>query len=1275
MTTIDPPPPRLDPSADPEIAGANMSAMFIRRPVATTLLTLAIALLGVAAYFVLPVAPLPQVDLPTISIQANDPGASPTVVASTVATPLERQLGTIADVTEMTSQSGTGSTRITLQFGLDRDINGAARDVEAAIDAAKNLLPTSSLLSLPTYRKVNPALRPIIVIGLTSDTLATYQVFDKADILLNQAISQVQGVGEVDLGGGASPAVRVEMNPMAMNKYGIGTEDVRAAIDSANFFLAKGTISAGGRSYQINTNDQSNTAPDYQNLIVAFRNKDPVRLKDIADVIDGPQNLQNLGLVSGKPGIIIRVTQSPGANIITTVDSIKKLLPQLQAALGPQIKITTIVDNSTSIRASINDVETTLLLAVILVVLVVLVFLRNGRATLIPGVAVTVSLIGTLAIMYVLHFSLDNLSLMSLTIATGFVVDDAIVVLENITRHVEAGMPRMKAALIGSREVGFTVLSMSISLIAVFIPILAMGGLVGRLFREFGLTLSASILISLVVSLTATPMMAARLIDEHPGEGKNTKGERAKKGVFSRFSQGFEWGFDRILHFYERCLIWALDNSLLVLISLILTVFLTVYLYAIVPKGFFPQEDTGELIGVIQSDQSSSFDNTSAKMKRVQSIITHDPAVQASASFSSQPNGFTFITLKPRNERKISADQVIARLQPKLAQIAGISLFLQVAQDLQVGGRQSGAQYQYTLQSDDADTLRTWANKMYNAMKAIPDLAQVNTDQQAHALETYITYDRQTAARFGLTTSQIDTTLGDSFAQNSASIIYNPLNQYHVVMEVAQPYQREPDDLKDIYVTSPSANVSAAGVITAPTSSSSSSTTTSSGGGGGGSGLSTALTLPTAASITSNAVTAPSTTSTTGIGSFGSSTSASSTTGASGSLGGTTGTIGSSSTSGASAISVSTASSASSGGASTVSQTGIFGTAPTVKSKVGMTGLFGTATAMTNPTSYVAAPSLLSNSSSTGSLTAGKALSGAGSSATTTGGATATATGVAISTSPEQMVPLSAFASYALGNTPLSVNHQNTSVAATISFNMAPGKALSDAQRDIEQVKEQIGLPSTVVGSFQGTAQQYTASLASEPLLILAALVAVYIVLGILYESYIHPLTVISSLPSAGVGAVLAMLIFNVQFTIISLIGVILLIGIVKKNAIMLIDFALVAEREQNLSSRDAIYQACVLRFRPILMTTCAAILGAVPLALGLGQGGELRQPLGISIIGGLVVSQMLTLLTTPVVYLYLDRLRSRGRRRYPRGLGGGSSPANGPLRGPSSSPSPMPAE
>jgi len=1254
LTTIDPP----FLGDDPDTSGSNMSAMFIRRPVATTLLTLAMALVGVAAYFVLPVAPLPQVDIPTISIQANDAGASPTVVAATVATPLERQLGTIADVTEMTSQSGTGQTRITLQFGLDRDINGAARDVEAAIDAAKNLLPTSSLRNLPNYRKVNPALRPIVVIGLTSDTLATYQIYDKADILLNQAISQVQGVGEVDLGGGASPAVRVEMNPLAMNKYGIGAEDVRAAIDSANFFLAKGAIAVGDRSYQINTNDQANVAADYQNLIVAFRHNDPVRLKDIAEVIDGPSNLQNLGLVNGKPGIIIRVTQSPGANIITTVDSIKALLPELQTALGPQIKITTIVDNSTNIRASIADVETTLLLAVILVVLVVLVFLRNGRATLIPGVAVTVSLIGTLAIMYVLHFSLDNLSLMALTIATGFVVDDAIVVLENITRHVEAGMPRMKAALIGSREVGFTVMSMSISLIAVFIPILAMGGLVGRLFREFGLTLSASILISLIVSLTATPMMAARLIDEHPGEGRH-----AKKGVFSRLSQGFEWGFDKILQMYERCLIWALDNSLLVLISLILTVFLTVYLYIIVPKGFFPQQDNGLLVGMLQSDQSSSFDNTAAKMKRVQSIIIHDPAVQASASYSSAPNGFTFITLKPKSERKISADQVIARLQPKLAHVAGINLFLQAAQDLQVGGRSSGAQYQYTLESDDADTLRTWSNKMYNAMKALPDLAQVNTDQQSHALETYITLDRQTAARFGLTTSQIDTTLGDAFAQNKASNIYNPLNQYQVVMEVAQPFQREPDALKNIYVTAPSANVTASGVVTAASSGATSTSTTTS---GGESAPSTSLSLPAAASITSNALTAPSTSSSTGVGSFQANASSGA---SSGSLGGTTGTISTSSTAASTLANPSGVSSVT----PTISPTGLFGAPSTPTSRIGASGIFGTPSANTNPSSYTPSISLLngSSSSSSNSLTAGKALSGAGSSASTTGGGTATATGVAVSTSAEQMTPLSAFSTYALGNTPLSVNHQNTSVAATISFNMAPGKALSDAQRDIAQVTQQIGMPSTVIGSFQGTAQQYTASLASEPILILAALVAVYIVLGILYESYIHPLTVISSLPSAGVGAVLAMLIFNVQFTIISLIGVILLIGIVKKNAIMLIDFALVAEREQNLSSRDAIYQACILRFRPILMTTCAAILGAVPLALGLGQGGELRQPLGISIIGGLVVSQMLTLLTTPVVYLYLDRLRTRGRRRYPRGLGGGSSVAPAPRRGPT----PMPAE
>jgi multidrug efflux pump len=1093
----------------------NMSALFIRRPVATTLLTLAIALVGVAAYFVLPVAPLPQVDIPSVNVQAQLPGASPDVMASTVATPLERRLGVISNVTEMTSTSGTGSTNIQLQFGLDRDINGAARDVQAAINASRADLPTT-LRSNPEYRKINSSQSPIMVIGLTSDTLSTYQVYDQADIILNQALSQVQGIGQVTLGGGASPSVRVEMNPYALNKYGIGTEDVRAAITSTNAFTPKGAVTLGARRYQIYTNDQATKAEDYGNVIVAYRHHGPVRIRDVAQVIDGPEDIHNLGLVNGKPGIILRLTQSPGANIIATADRIRALLPTLQAQLPPTIKLQVMIDNSTNIRASVADVERTLLIAIVLVVLVVLVFLRNGRATLIPGVAVTVSLIGTLAIMYLFGFSLDNLSLMALTIATGFVVDDAIVVLENITRHVESGMPRMQAALVGSREVGFTVLSMSISLIAVFIPILAMGGIVGRLFREFGVTLSASIVISLFISLTATPMMAARLIDEHPGEGADKK-----KGLFTNLSKAFERGFEKLLHTYERSLAWALDNSFVMLLTLFATILLTVYLYAIVPKGFFPQEDLGILNGGIQSDQSSSFENTANKMKRLQAIIMRDPDVSTAAAFLQAPNGFTFISLKPKAERKDGAtgDMVIQRLTPKLQRVGGVQLFLQSAQTIRIGGRQSGAQYQYTLQSDDLTALRTWSDKLLNALKQVPDLTQVNTDQQSHALDTYIHYDRATAARFGITSQQIDATLNDSFGQSIASVIYNPLNQYHVIMEVAQPFQQTPDALKDVYVTPPSASVTAAGVVTA------------------------------------NA---------------GSSSAASKTT-----------------------------------------------------------------TTAGNP------------------LTQGKALSGAGSAASTTGGATAVATGVAVSTAVEPMTPLAAFSSYTLGNTPLAVNHQNTSVAATISFNLAPGKSLSDAQRDVAQVVQQIGMPSNVIGSFQGTAQAFQQGLSNEPILILSALVAVYIVLGVLYESYIHPLTVLSSLPSAGVGAVLALLIFHVEFSIISLIGVILLIGIVKKNAIMIIDFALVAEREQGLSSRDAIYQACVLRFRPILMTTCAAILGALPLAIGLGQGGELRRPLGITIIGGLVVSQLLTLLTTPVVYLYLDKLRTRGPRRYPRGLAG----------------------
>ncbi len=1248
----------------------NLPALFIRRPVATTLLTLAIALLGIAAFFVLPVAPLPQVDFPTIQVRATFPGASPEVMAATVATPLERNLGQIADVTQMTSQSqtrgSTGNSTIILQFGLDRNIDGAARDVQAAINASQALLP-ANLTSHPTYNKVNPADRPIMVLTLTSDTLSASQVYDQASIVMEQAVSQINGVGEVDVGGGASPAVRVEMNPYALNDYGIGLEDVRAAIASTNAFTPKGSFARGDQRLQIYTNDQATRAADYDRVIIAYRNGAPVRLKDVADVVDGPEDLFNLGLANGKTAIVVRVTKSPGANVITTVNSIKAVLPKLRAELGPSIDLNAAVDSTTSIKASLAEVERTLLIAVILVVAVVLVFLRNGKATLIPGVAVVVSLLGTLAAMYLLHFTLDNLSLMSLTVATGFVVDDAIVVLENITRHVENGMGRFEAALLGAREVSFTVVSMSVSLIAVFLPILAMGGLVGRLFREFAMTLSASILISLLLSLTATPAMAARLIDDHKAGPKPR--DTAWRKFWGRTADTFESGFDRLLKTYEGSLAWALDNSRLVLFMLITTVCLTVFLYIKVPKGFFPQEDTGTLIGGVQVDQASSFALTAAKFRHLQAIVMHDPAVATATSFTQSAGGFMFISLKPRAQRPhVTGDMVIGRLTPKLARIAGAQLFLQSAQDLQVGGRQSNAQYQYTLQSDDLNALRTWSNRLMEQLKTYPDLTQVNTDQQSNALESYITVDRKTASRLGITSQQVDSTLADAFGQSFASIIYNPLNQYHVVMEIAQKYQGDPTALKSIYVT-PASGASTSTSGTAPTGTSRS---------GSGGSTSTALNVARTTGGASSSAGAASSTIGVGssqsgalsVGSVGPSTQAagatSSSAPASGSVSsatrqtGATGGATAGSTSLGGGIGTSSGSSTLGGTGSTASTGSNLATAGLASNSQAQSS---TSTASTNVSSVgsSAGGGTTATAGTTGSGGAsGGALSGAGVQRSTTGGAVATSSGVAISTSRETMIPLSAVASWALQNTPLAVNHQGQSVAATLSFNLAPGKSLSDAQRDVANAVQVIGMPGNVIGSFQGTAQVYQQSLANEPILIAAALVAVYIVLGVLYESYIHPLTVLSTLPSAGVGAVLAMMVFGVDFSVISLIGVVLLIGIVKKNAIMIIDFALVAEREQGLSSRDAIYQACVLRFRPILMTTCAAILGALPLALGLGEGGELRQPLGISIIGGLIASQVLTLLTTPVVYLYLDRLNNRSPRprRLPRGLrSGGAAP------------------
>ncbi|WP_321815743.1 MULTISPECIES: efflux RND transporter permease subunit [unclassified Paraburkholderia] len=1081
----------------------NLSRPFISRPVATTLLALGIALAGLFAFTKLPVAPLPQVDFPTISVQATLPGASPETVATSVASPLERHLGSIADVSEMTSQSSVGSTRITLQFGLNRDIDGAARDVQAAINAARADLPTS-LRSNPTYHKVNPADAPILILALTSPTLTPGQLYDSAATVLQQSLSQVDGIGEVDVNGSANPAVRIELEPHALFHYGIGLEDVRAALASANANSPKGDIEFGPQRYQLYTNDQASKASQYKDLVIAYRNNAGVKLSDVSEVVDSVEDLRNLGLTNGKHSVLVILYRQPGANIIETVDRVIAMLPQLKASLPADVDVIPTSDRSVTIRASLKDTERTLLIAVALVVMVVFLFLRNWRATLIPSVAVPISIIGTFAAMYLMGFSLDNLSLMALTIATGFVVDDAIVVLENISRHIENGKSRMEAALIGAREVGFTVLSISVSLVAVFLPILLMGGIVGRLFREFALTLSLAIAVSLAVSLTLTPMMCSRLLEE--------KHEKKEEG---RFAQWLERNFMRLQNGYERTLGWALARPLLILLILIATIALNVVLYVIVPKGFFPQQDTGRLIGGIQADQSTSFQAMKVKFAEMQRIVQANPAVDSVAGFTggrATNAGFMFVSLKPKSERKISADQVIAQLRGPLSNVAGARTFLQAVQDIRVGGRQSNAQYQFTLLADNTADLYKWGPKLTEALQARPELADVNSDQQQGGLEAMVTIDRKSAARLNITPSQIDNTLYDAFGQRQVSTIYNPLNQYHVVMEVAPKYWQSPDMLNQIWVST-------------------------SGG--------------TASGAQSTNATAGTVTATT-----------------SASTGGTSGT---------------TATSA--------------------------------ATLAADSARNLATNSLAASGKSSAS------------------------SGAAVSTSKETMIPLSAIASFGPGTTPLSVNHQSQFVASTISFNLPPGKSLSDATQAIYDTMAEIGMPQTIHGSFQGTAQAFQQSLDNQPLLILAALLAVYIVLGVLYESYIHPLTILSTLPSAGVGALLALLLFKTEFSIIALIGVILLIGIVKKNAIMMVDFAIEASR-QGLSSRDAIFQACLLRFRPIMMTTFAALLGALPLAFGSGEGAELRAPLGISIVGGLIVSQMLTLYTTPVVYLYMDRLR-----------------------------------
>ncbi|HXQ83536.1 MAG TPA: efflux RND transporter permease subunit [Xanthobacteraceae bacterium] len=1102
----------------------NISAPFIARPVATTLLTLGIALAGTLAFWKLPVAPLPQVDYPTISVSAQLPGASPTTVATSVASPLERHLGQIADVTEMTSQSGIGQTRITLQFDLNRDIDGAARDVQAAIVAARADLP-ANLKSNPTYRKVNPADAPILILAMTSKTLTQGQMYDAASNVFQQQLSQISGIGQVIIGGSALPAVRVELNPQALFKYGIGLEDVRAALASANANSPKGTIDDGERRFQVYTNDQSTKAADYAPLVIAYRNGAAVQLSDVANVSDSVEDVRNLGLASGQPSVLIILFRQPGANIIDTIDSVKAELPHLEAAMPADVNVTIAIDRSTTIRQSLHDTELTLVIAISLVTVVVYLFLRDFRSTMIPSVAVPVSILGTFGAMYLLGYSLDILSLMALTISTGFVVDDAIVVLENISRHLEAGMPRLQAALLGAREVGFTVLSISLSLIAVFIPILLMGGILGRLFREFTLTLSLAIIISLAISLTTTPMMCALFLRTRP-----------PRDVPRRRSL-----FERALAGYERSLDWALRHSRFVLFIFFAAIVLNVMLFYIVPKGFFPQEDTGRLIGSLQADQSVSFQLMTQKLRQMTAIVQQDPAVEtvvgytgvgSGGGFGQINTGSVFVSLKPLSQRP-SIDDVIARLRPKLAQVPGGRLFLVAVQDIRAGGRQSNAQYQYTLQSDSAEDLFKWTPLLVQALEHSSVMADVSSDQQQRGLESDLIIDRDTASRLGVTPAQIDNTLYDAFGQRQVSVIYSAINQYHVIMEIDPRYTQYPASLRDIYVAT---------------------------SGGGASGTSQSNAPSGYVTAATKAATSP----------------------------------------------------AASAGA----------------------------TAAANANNNSARNAAINSLANTGK--------------------SSTSSGAAVSTAQETMVPLAALSHYNPGNTPLSVSHQGLFVASTISFNLQPGAALGDAANEIIAAINQIRMPASIHGTLAGTAQVFQQSLNNEPVLIAAAIAAVYILLGVLYESYIHPITILSTLPSAGVGAILALMLFHTEFSIIALIGVILLIGIVKKNAIMMIDFAIEAKRARNLSSYDAIYEACLLRFRPIMMTTTAAILGAVPLAASFGNGGEIRRPLGISIMGGLLISQLLTLYTTPVLYLYLDRLgqwslRTR-RRLLPRLFGAPSA-------------------
>ncbi|MEJ8845915.1 efflux RND transporter permease subunit [Variovorax rhizosphaerae] len=1051
----------------------NLSRPFVERPIATVLLTIGIALAGIAAFFVLPVSPLPNVDYPAISVTAQLPGASPDTMASSVITPLERRLGTIAGVNEMTSNSSTGSGRVSLQFDLSRNIDGAAREVQAAINAARVDLP-ATLRRNPTYRKANPASSPVIILALTSKTKTPGQIYDAVSNIVSQRVSQVPGVGDVEIGGGSLPAVRIELQPYALNQYGISTEDVRAAIQASNANRPKGAIEGEGRRLQIYTPSPGLRAADYRSMIIAWRNNAAVRLSDVANVIDGVENRRTTGLFNGQPAIIILITREPGANIIETVDGVRALLPELRAQLPQDISVEVASDSTNSIRASLREVEATLMISIVLVVLVVGLFLRKARATIVPAVATVVSLLGTFGVMYLLGFSLNNLSLMALTVATGFVVDDAIVVLENITRHVEAGMGRVEAALVGAREVGFTVLSISLSLVAVFIPLLFMDGQVGRLFREFAVTLSAAVLISLVISLTTTPMMCAWLLLPEPKEEPDAPPR--KHPWLVRWAEN---GYDFILRTYEHSLDWALHSKTIVMLVLVAVIGLNFYLFKNIPKGYFPQQDNGQLNGGLRADQSISSAALGEKLKQAVDIVRADPAVDTVVGFaggSRAGGGFMFVNLKPVNQRDATSPQVIARLRPQLDKLTGLRVFLGQVQELRMGGRSSNSTYQYTLKSDNLKDLRTWVGKLADRLKQEESLTDIDSDQSDNGVETFVNVDRDSASRLGLSSSAIDSSLYNAFGQRSVATIYDELNQYAVIMEWAPRFMQGPVELKDLYV-------------------------------------------PSNPAVTS-------------------------------------------------------------------------GNVPVLTSA--------------NP------------------------------------GLRGASTGSPLANTTTTMVPLSTVATVSERAIPTSISHEGGELSSTISFDLAPGVSIGEARTIVEQAGADIAMPINVRGSFSGTAASAQQSQGQQAFLILAALVVIYIVLGVLYESLVHPITVLTTLPSAGVGAVLALLLFRMDFSIIALIGVFLLIGIVKKNAILIIDFALDAERARGLTATEAVREACLLRFRPILMTTMAAALGALPLAIGFGQGAELRQPLGVSIIGGLIASQLLTLLTTPVVYVLMDKLRRR---------------------------------